>query len=207
MAIITEPWIPESYLKAKALYPARSKYYGIHEYCAPQRWGKNTLLQIDLMDKLLTDGGFEPDDVHCNFMMFIKGVHCYDTKGLIAAVNDMWARNVRHIVIVFDETGQFLIARQSMNKDQTSFVLKAWQMPKRDWVCLYADNPGNSADCILRLATQVTLLPRYFHGLTRDEDFILYDVIWNHDCMFECANRVDGLAWYQQFYDTEAAVE
>lgn len=201
------PFYPPGYLETRAKYPPRGVIMGIHEYCAPQRQGKNTLMQYDLQEKGFKWGGFNPDDVYCNFPIFIEGVHWYDTDGLIEAVNIMWKNKERHKWIIFDETGQFLIARQSMNKKQQEFVLKAWQMPKRDWVMQYADNPGNSADCILRLATQVTLLPRYFHGQTRAEDYIIVDVIWNHDCQFECGRRIDNVAWWQQFYDTQEPVE
>lgn len=186
--------------------PKRSRYMGLYEYTAPQRQGKNTLMQYDVEEKLLRDGGFKPEDVFCNYSMYIDGVNCMDTEHLIKRVFLMKVRKERHKVIIFDETGQFVVARESMKKWQIEFVLFCWQMPKLDIVLMYSDNPGNSADVIMRLATQVTLLPRYFHGLTRADDYIILDVIWNHDCQYEIGRRIDGVARWQGHFNTEEPV-
>lgn len=160
------------------------------EYCAPQRQGKTTLMVRDMV-KLLPH--YRPEDVFANFVIKIPGVNCLENKDLIDAIFDIKRDKTRHKIILFDEVGQELRARESMNKRQTELVTFAWQMPKRDITMLYCSNPGNSADIILRLATAQTVITHYRKVLRPDlpdvqrtlgiraEDYITAGVIFNWD--------------------------
>ena len=129
------------------------------EYCAPQRQGKSTLMVRDMVSLL---PHYRPEDVYANFVIRIPGVQCLENKDLIEAIFQMKANKERHKIILFDEVSQELRARDSMNKRQTELVTFAWQMPKRDITMLFCDNPGNSADVILRLAAAQTIVTRYY---------------------------------------------
>jgi hypothetical protein len=180
-------------------------YEGLYEYCAAQRQGKNTLMQRDLMEKILLL--YRPDQIWANYHIYIEGIHCLETDALINKAFELKEKEIRDQVFLFDESGQFLIARHSFNKTQTKFVLMSWQMPKMGWLLLYADNPGNSADAILRLATTVTILPRYYHGAQRMEDYIIADIIWDQDCLIERGRQLGGVAFYQRFFNTREPVK
>ena len=151
---------------------------GIIEYCAIQRQGKSTLAVRDMVILL---PNYSPDDVYANFPIYIDGVHCLENLELIEAVFKIFKDKLRRKIIIFDEVGQELKARQSWDKVQTEFVNNAWQMPKRGIVLLYCSNPGNSADIILRDATWKTVMPRYHKGDTWGEDYITADVIFNYE--------------------------
>jgi hypothetical protein len=160
------------------------------EYCAPQRQGKSTLMVRDMVKMLPY---YRPEDVFANFVIHIPGVNCLENKDLIDAVFQMKLNKDRHKIILFDEVGQELRARESMNKRQTEFVTFAWQMPKRDITMLYCSNPGNSADIILRLASAQTVVTHYRKVQMphlpdaqrtldiRKDDYITAGVIFNWD--------------------------
>ena len=181
-------------------------YEGVNEYCGIQRCGKSTLMVKDLVMKLIP-AGYAPGDVYANFRIFVDGVHCLSTEALIEAVFRIKEDKERHKVILFDEAGQFLIARGYKDKEQTRFASFAWQMPKRDIVMLYGSNVGNSADVILRDATWLTIMPQYFPGPTREEDYIVSAVIYNYDGR-TARGIVTPEVWrYQELFDSYEPIE
>lgn len=171
----------------------------VQEYCSPQREGKSTLLVRDLVVKLLPV--YRPEDVYSNFRIFIPGINHLENKDLVEAVFEMKRKKLRHKVICFDEVGQELRARESMNRTQIEFVTFAWQMPKRDISLLYCSNPGNSADIILRLATRQTVIPKYHHAPDRIDDYITAGVIYNYE-LWIAWWRIWGLTPYQALFDS-----
>ena len=176
----------------------------VQEYCAPQREGKSTMLVRDLVTKLLP--AYRPEDVYSNFRIFIPGINHLENKDLIEAVFEIKKKKYRHKIICFDEVGQELRARESMNKTQIEFVTFAWQMPKRDISLLYCSNPGNSADIILRLATRQTIMPKYIHGIRRDLDAIRAWVIFNYELKI-AEFTVWNLVPFQNLFDSFAPID
>lgn len=179
---------------------------GVYEYCGIQRCGKSTMMVKDMVTRLIPVG-YMPDDIFANYRIFIPGVHCLSTEQLIAEVFNMKELKVRHKVISFDEVGQFMLAREYKSKEQTGFVSFAWQMPKRDIVMQYASNVGNSADLILRDATWVTVLPKYFVGASRELDYIESWVSFNYDCRVVMGIVTPGVAQYQALFDSYEPIE
>lgn len=175
----------------------------VQEYCAPQREGKSTLLVRDIVKLTRL---YRPEDIIGNFPIFIPGITAVENKDLIDAVFEIKRKKLRHKIIYFDEVGQELRAREAMNKVQTEFVTFAWQMPKRDITLLYCSNPGNSADIILRLATRQTIMPKYVHGRTRDEDYMRVWVINNYELRIS-EWRVWNLVPFQDLFDSDAPVD
>ena len=185
------------------------------EYCAPQRQGKSTLMVRDMI-KLLPH--YRPEDVYANFMIYIPGIHCLENKDLIEALFQVKRNKERHKIFLFDEVGQELRARESMNRVQTEAVTFAWQMPKRDITMLYCSNPGNSADIILRLATAQTVIPHYHKVLSpnlpdaerilevRRDDFIKAGVIFNWDRKGAWW-LIKNIAPYGELFDTFAPIQ
>jgi hypothetical protein len=175
----------------------------VQDYCAPQREGKTTLM---VRDTVKLTHLYRPEDILCNFPLFIPGVVVFEENAdLIDAIFEIKRKRIRHKLILFDEVGQELRARESMNKRQIEMVTFAWQMPKRDISLLYCSNPGNSADIILRLATRQTLMPKYHHGPTRDDDYMDVAVIYNYELWI--ANwRVWGLVPFQKLFDSFAPI-
>lgn len=119
----------------------------------------------------------------------------------------LWAARERNIALIFDEVGQFMLARGYKDKRQTEFVKHAWQMPKRGWIMQYASNVGNSADIILRDATWVTICPHYVKGPTHYDDYIRFGVLYQYK-----RKKVTGLVlrnpWYwQQFFDSDQPID
>lgn len=172
---------------------------GTHEYCGAPRQGKSTLMVRDLVCKLLPL--YAPDDVFANFPIFIPGVHCMENKDLIEAIFEIKRKKLRHKVILFDEVGQELKARESMNKVQTEYVNFSWQMPKRDIIQLYCSNPGKSADIILRLATCQTIIPHYHKGLTHEEDCIVAGIIYNYELWGQWWT-IWNFSWVQNLFNS-----
>jgi hypothetical protein len=176
----------------------------VQEYCAAQREGKSTMLVRDLVTKLLP--AYRPEDVYSNFRIFIPGINHLENKDLIEAVFEIKKKKYRHKIICFDEVGQELRARESMNKTQIEFVTFAWQMPKRDISLLYCSNPGNSADIILRLATRQTIMPKYIHGIRRELDAIRAWVIFNYELKI-AEFTVWNLVPFQNLFDSFAPID
>lgn len=179
--------------------------FGIYEYCGIQRCGKSTKMVFDLLTQASKFYG--PDDVWANFTVKVDGVHVLETEDLIQRVFDMKRKGEVKKVILFDECGQFLIARDYRNKEQGDFVRFAWQMPKRGILFQYGSNMGNSADVILRDATWQTIMPRYFHGKVRAEDFIVSRIICNYDMRY-----VDGVVMprpdiVQRYFNSREPIE
>lgn len=182
---------------------------GTYEYCGPPRCGKSTLMMRDLTCKLMS--AYAPEDVYANFNIKIPGVHCLENKDLIEAVFQIKRNKERHKVILFDEVGQELKARESMNKVQTEYVSFAWQMPKRDIIQLYCSNPGNSADIILRLATCQTIVPSYhkefINGMRAwEEDWIEAGIIYNYE-LWVASWTIWNFWWVQTLFDTKEPIE
>ena len=178
---------------------------GIFEYCGPQRCGKSTLMVCDYLTKVLPD--HDPKLTFANFHLDIDGVQPLPNDRLLSKILELKAAKVRDVVIMFDEVGQELKARSYTDKTQTEVVNFAWQMPKRGWCFMYCSNIGNSADIILRDATWITILPRYIHGETRADDFILADVIFNYDCRVRRGIRVTGFQLAQDLFDSWQPIE
>ena len=173
---------------------------GIYEYCGIQRCGKSTLMVADLVNKLL--GEYQPEDVFSNFRIFIEGINVMSNEALIERILRMKRDKERNKVIMFDEVGQELKARGYADKTQTEVVNFAWQMPKRGILLMYCSNIGNSADIILRDATWQTIMPRYFPGPERSQDYIEATVIFNYDCRMMRGVRIPGVARYQELFDS-----
>ena len=178
---------------------------GVYEYSGIQRCGKSTLMMCDLVNKLLPE--YSASDVYANFTIKIEGVHCMENVELIDEIMRMKRDKVRHKVIMFDEAGQELKARGYTDKQQTEVVSFAWQMPKRSIVLMYCSNIGNSADIILRDATWQTILPRYFRGAVREDDYILADIIFNYDMRISRWNKISGFQKVQDLFDSLEAIE
>jgi branched-subunit amino acid aminotransferase/4-amino-4-deoxychorismate lyase len=159
---------------------------------------------------------YQPDDVYANFSIKIPDVHCLENKDLIEAVFQMKRNKERHKVILFDEVGQELKARESFNKVQTEYVSFSWQMPKRDIIQLYCSNPGNSADIILRLATCQTIVPAYHKGPTYEEckargepckeDYITAGIIYNYE-LWVAEWTIWNFWWVQMLFDSLEPIE
>lgn len=181
------------------------RWIGLYEYCGIQRCGKSTMMVKDLVVKLL--GQYDPSDVFANFRIFIDGVNCMETEALVQAVFRMKKDKLRHKIIMFDEAGQFLLARGYKNDEQTKFVSFAWQMPKRDIIMLYASNIGNSADVILRDATWLTVMPQYHAGQTREDDYIQSAIIYNYDCRIARGIITRGISKIQELFDSFEPIE
>ena len=179
---------------------------GIYEYCGIQRCGKSTMMIKDLVTRMIP-AGYKPENVWANFRIKIPDVHCLETMELVEEVFKMKGEKLRDKVILFDEVGQFMVARGYGNKYQTDFVNFAWQWPKRNWVMQYASNVGNSADLILRDATWVTILPKYFHGATREQDYIESWVCFNYDCRVVKGIITPGVSRYQELFDSYEPIE
>ena len=186
--------------------PEMKPVWGTYEYTGPQRCGKTTKMVEDLIDKILPSG-FEPGDVWANFRIFIVGVNCVDTEELIRKFFEFKRTKVRHKVLMFDEVGQFLMARQWKDKEQSEAVNFIWQMPKRDIILLFCTNPGNSGDVILRLGAWHTVIPRFHFGRTRNEDFIRSSVSFNFDCRFVRGIITPDVVRIQSFFDSDDPVE
>lgn len=180
------------------------------EYCAPQRQAKSTLMVRDMISLL---PHYRPEDVYANFRIFIPGINCLENKDLIEAIFELKRNKARHKIICFDEVSQELRARDSMNRKQTELVTFAWQMPKRDITMLFCDNPGNSADVILRLAAAQTIVTRY-HKVQRPDlpdalrtldirkdDYITAGVINNWD-MKTGRMKFTNIAPIQELFDS-----
>lgn len=179
---------------------------GVFEYSGIQRCGKSTLMMADWLTKVVP-AGFRPEDTWANFRINVPGVHCMNNAALIEQILRMKREKIRNQCILFDEVGQELKARSYTDKTQTELVNFAWQMPKRGWVLAYCSNVGNSADIILRLATWQTIMPRYFFGSTRAEDYIVADVIFNYSMRLMRGIKVSGLVGVQGLFDSFEPIE
>jgi hypothetical protein len=176
---------------------------GLYEYCGIQRCGKSTLMMSDWLSKILT-AGYRPQDTWANFAIFVDGVHCLTNENMIDQILRMKRDHVRNQVLLFDEVGQELKARGFGDKIQTEIVNFAWQMPKRGIILSYCSNVGNSADIILRLATWLTIMPRYFYPDrgNRFTDYILFDVIYDYDVQIDEGYKVTGFQKAQELFDS-----
>ena len=186
---------------------------GIYEYCGIQRCGKSTMMIKDLVTKIFP-AGYKPENTWANFRIFIQGVHCLETMDLVQAVFEIKRKKLRDQVIIFDEVGQFMVARGFKDKDQTDFVNFGWQMPKRNCPMLYASNVGNSADVILRDATWVTVMPKYypspgkdFYKVPREEHYIESWVCFNYDCRVVKGIITPGVSRYQELFDSYEPID
>lgn len=156
----------------------------------------------DVKDKLIDTREFEWSDVHTNFRIFADGVHCYSNEGLKEAIRKIKRDKIRHQILIFDEVGQELMARGYMSKEQSELCAFAWQGPKRDIIWMFASNPGNSADVILRDAAWQSIMPRYFFGETHEDDYIVSDIIHNYECRISRGIVRLGVSRYQEMFDS-----
>lgn len=180
---------------------------GLYEYVGIQRCGKSTCMVKDLVIKILPSGIFKPEDVWANFRVFIDGVHCVSTDELVETILKFKRDKVRDKVILFDEVGQFLLARGYMDKRQTEVVSFGWQMPKRNIIMLFASNVGNSADVILRDCAWLSIMPKFHLGVEREDDYIECAVIWNYDCVTRRGLIIPEIWKYQLMFDSYEAIE
>lgn len=179
---------------------------GIYEYWQIQREGKTTLMVRDML-RLNEFYGVPWDHFHCNFRVFIDGVHCYNSQGLLQRMVTAMQRKERDLCFVFDELGQFLGARNYMNTFQTEIANDLWQFPKRDLVFLYSDNVGLSADKTIRLATWESIFPKYVHGETREEDYIVAGVIKNYMNVTVTGIVIPYVYLFQNLFDTREPID
>lgn len=182
-----------------------SNVVGVYEYCGKQRCGKSTLMMCDFVCKIMPYIRIE--DVVSNFKIFIRGIKCLDNEGVIEEILRIKRDRERNKLIMFDEVGQELKARGYTDKVQTEIVNFAWQMPKRGIVLMYCSNPGNSADIILRKATWQTIMPRYVEGGSREEDYMMVDIIHNYDGEITSGIKVTGFQGVQNLFDSWQPIE
>lgn len=161
--------------------------YTIVEYCGIQRTGKSTLMVADLMNKLLNpdwDFGYKPEDVFCNFPLYIDGVHVLNNQRmkdcLLYAKENKWT----HKVFMVDECSQppLFYARNTRDVTQTELVTYLWQVPKLGNTFQYSSNVGNSVDVQQRDATWFTVMPMWYeHSENREEEKIVYRAWHNYE--------------------------
>ena len=175
---------------------------GVYEYCAPQRQGKGTLMMRDLKKKCLETGLWQPDQVYANFSVFIPGVHCMKNKTLIETILEFKRDEVRDKIILFDEIGQELRARSYKEKEQTEVASFVWQMPKMNILLMFASNPGNSADVILRDGAWYTIMPKYHYVNEGRDDYITAHVIDNYGCRILGPYQIPDIREYQELFDS-----
>lgn len=179
---------------------------GVYEYCGVPRCGKSTMMVKDLVSWVLANGRYDANKVWCNFVVDISGVHCLETEELIEQIFKIKASEEREHVMIFDEVGQFFMARSYKDRRQTDAVTFAWQIPKRGHILMYGSNVGNSADVILRDATQFTIMPRYFHGDRREDDYIEFALIKNYYGELIRGIRVPHVYRYQELFRSFEAI-
>lgn len=165
--------------KGRIWYRVGVNVIGIYEYCGVQRCGKSTMMVKDIVNKLLPV--YKPEDIVCNFKVFIPGIKMMENEELTEYILEIKRKKERHKVICFDEAGQQFMARGYSSKVQTEIVTFCWQMPKRDIVLMYGSNIGNSADIIMRLATWVIVMPKYFINGGVENAYIKSNIIFRLD--------------------------
>lgn len=162
--------------------------YATYEYSGPPRTGKSTLMVADiirLLNPTLFNDYYSPDEVYCNFPLYIPGVHCFNNdnmlKVLLKARKEKWT----HKVIAIDECSQppLFYARGYKDDTQTQLVTAFWQMPKLRCMSLISSNVGNSIDVQMRDATIYEVLPiRYIHNpQDRTKEFIIFRIVHNYE--------------------------
>lgn len=179
---------------------------GIYEYWQIQREGKTTLMMRDML-RLNTFHGFEWPRFHTNFRVYIPGVNSYHSRDLLQRIAQAIRDKETHLVFVFDELGQFLGARTYMQEFQTEIANDLWQFPKRDLIFMYSDNIGLSADKVIRLATWESIMPHYYHGPTREEDYIVADVIKNYQREIVRGIVIPYVWLYQRLFNTREPID
>ena len=179
---------------------------GVYEYWQIQREGKTTLMVRDML-RLKEFYGVDWTRFHCNFRVFIDGVNCYSSQGLLERMVRAMDTKERDLVFCFDELGQFLGARNYADRFQTKIANDLWQFPKRDLVFLYSDNVGLSADKTIRLATWESIFPKYVHGQTREEDYIVASVIKNYMNMTVTGIVIPYVYLFQNLFDTREPID
>lgn len=179
---------------------------GIYEYWQIQREGKTTLMVRDML-RLNQFYGVPWDRFHCNFRVFIDGVHCYNSRRLLERMVLAMKQKERDLAFVFDELGQFLGARNYADKFQTEIANDLWQFPKRNLLFLYSDNVGLSADKTIRLATWESIFPKYVHGETREDDYIVASVIKNYMNMTVTGIVIPYVYLFQNLFDTREPID
>lgn len=180
---------------------------GIYEYWQIQRQGKTTLMVRDMLRIHEYLGFPDWDRFHCNFATRIAGVHSHSSEGLLNYMVFAMKSRLRHLVFVFDELGQFLGARNYMNTFQTEIANDLWQFPKRDFVFLYSDNVGLSADKTIRLATWESIFPQYVHGEGREGDYIVASVIKNYMNVTVTGIVIPYVYLFQNLFDTREPID
>lgn len=176
---------------------------GVIEYCATQRQGKSTLLTRDLVILSM----LYPDcEIHTNFIVDVPYSIHHSNDSMIQEILKAKYEKRRRIIWGFDELSQVLFGRGYSNKIQIEVSSFLWQMPKREHCMLYTSNPGKSVDLIIRLATGFTVLPKYYHGNTREEDYIIYRLCDNNQQIYKDRTAYN-LITIQSSFDTNQEIE
>lgn len=178
---------------------------GTTEYTGIQRCGKTTMMVHDYVDKLMWY--YEPCDVYANFRIYIDGINCMDTQALVGEMLRIKREKIRHKLFLFDETGQFWIARRWNKDEQIEAVNFVWQMPKRDIMLSVCTNVGNSADVIIRDGMWITVMCDFVRAERREDDYIDFAVSWNYDAVYEDGWILPAVWRYQELFDTNEPIE
>ena len=175
----------------------------IVEYSGAQRSGKSTLLVRDIAR---TKYLFPECNILTNFRLDLPDTTTFSSDNLIQEILRIKRDKLRKIIIGFDELSQVLTGRGYSNKLQTDVSSFLWQMPKREIALFYTSNLGKSVDLIIRLATFWTLLPIYFPGSNRLNDYILYRLI-RRDCPPWEDRIATNLVPIQNLFNTREEIE
>lgn len=180
----------------------RPSEVGIYEFLGIQRTGKSLMMTSFLLNHVLMDYGYTPEETYLNYTLAIDGVNCMRSEPMIELFIRSYDERITHKVWVIDEASQppWFYARNTKDKRQTKGALSFWQQPKRRSPILFSDNIGNSVDIQQRDATWYTIMPM---GLTwEDRKPVSVDirVISNYE-MWYADYRYYGITIARELYD------
>lgn len=180
----------------------RGTFQGVVEGAGVQRSGKSTLQTDDYLSRVLAQWPERPT-LSNYYIDAPKGTHIVFVKNEELHERVLWLRDkeYRDWCVLVDEAGQIWPARGYADKKQTELASFLWQAPKRGHLFYYTANVGNSVDKIIRLATQITVIPAYLNptgvrgdaGFDPSQGFIRYSVIDNHHCQFVTGRERHGI--------------
>ena len=136
---------------------------------------------LDLVNYL----GYEGKEVHGNLWVDIEGYHQYDNAGLRHFIREMFAKDMRHLIILADEIDSIYPSRGFKEKLQTDEVLKLNQMTKTENWFLFTRHLGSAIDKIIRDCTNISVDTLY----EVTEDKIYCEIINAVDCDNELVYR------------------
>lgn len=127
---------------------------------ALQGQGK-TASQMFLMMQMWEKFGYRPEDTVGNVKVNFEGYTYLDNEELRDFVATMVTKRRMKKVILIDEMDRVFPSRLFGKDKQTDAVLNLWQDEKMFNVIIGATHLGTSIDAIIRMATHVTMIPRY----------------------------------------------